>query len=395
MLLGFGEALHGGEEILLLRNRLFQRLVEAHGYTAIAIESGFESGRLVNEYVLGCAAPGATSYEEVKERGFGHGFGLVEANRELVEWMRGYNADPAHRAKVRFYGFDIPSSPNGYASPRRVLMFAVDYLCAMDGTSGAAHRARIDAVIGADADWENPAMYADPGKAMGLTPAATALRIATEDLIAELRRRRPEFTAAGAAESATAVSGGERYLEALHHALIGRELLNSHAGFAAQVGHAALLGIRDAIMADTLMHIVDRERARGGRVLAFAHNGHLQRGRTEWPVLGAWWPAGAHVNEMLGRRYAVIGTGVGVSEANGIAPAEAGTLEARMLALPGPVRMVPTHRGEGIAAAGLAARSRSARNPSHGPLSAQSLTDFDWLAVLDSTGYSRGARALP
>src|SRR4051812_10557282 len=125
-LLGFGEGLHGGEEILLLRNRLFQRLVEAHGYRAIAIESGFESGRLVNEYVLGCAAPGPTSYEEVKERGFGHWFGQVEANRELVEWMRGYNADRAHGAKVRFYGFDIPSSPNGYASPRRVLMFAVD-----------------------------------------------------------------------------------------------------------------------------------------------------------------------------------------------------------------------------------------------------------------------------
>ena len=40
-LLGFGEALHGGEEILLLRNRLFQRLVETHGYSAIAIESSF------------------------------------------------------------------------------------------------------------------------------------------------------------------------------------------------------------------------------------------------------------------------------------------------------------------------------------------------------------------
>src|ERR1035437_6090225 len=33
-LLGFGEALHGGEDILMLRNRLFQRLVEAHGYSA-------------------------------------------------------------------------------------------------------------------------------------------------------------------------------------------------------------------------------------------------------------------------------------------------------------------------------------------------------------------------
>lgn len=40
-LLGFGEALHGGEDILIFRNRLFQRLVEVHGYSAIAIESSF------------------------------------------------------------------------------------------------------------------------------------------------------------------------------------------------------------------------------------------------------------------------------------------------------------------------------------------------------------------
>src|SRR5688500_12027416 len=66
-LLGFGEALHGGEDILLLRNRLFQRLVTAHGYTAIAIESSFPAGRLVNEYIGGSAggggANGPASYE--------------------------------------------------------------------------------------------------------------------------------------------------------------------------------------------------------------------------------------------------------------------------------------------------------------------------------------------
>src|SRR6266487_2352802 len=45
-LLGFGEALHGGEDILILRNRLFQRLVEAHGYSAIAIERDRKSTRL-------------------------------------------------------------------------------------------------------------------------------------------------------------------------------------------------------------------------------------------------------------------------------------------------------------------------------------------------------------
>src|SRR5262245_56796025 len=52
-LLGFGEALHGGEDILILRNRLFQRLVEAHGYSAIAIESSLHGERVVDDDVEG------------------------------------------------------------------------------------------------------------------------------------------------------------------------------------------------------------------------------------------------------------------------------------------------------------------------------------------------------
>ncbi|MEJ2354068.1 MAG: hypothetical protein P8Y03_30195 [Anaerolineales bacterium] len=52
-LLGFGEALHFGGEVLILGNRLFQRLVGAHGYSAIAIESSSPRGRIVNEYVSG------------------------------------------------------------------------------------------------------------------------------------------------------------------------------------------------------------------------------------------------------------------------------------------------------------------------------------------------------
>src|SRR5581483_7788293 len=52
-LLGLGEPLHGGEDFLVLRNRLFERLVEAHGYSAIAVESSFPKARRVNEYVAG------------------------------------------------------------------------------------------------------------------------------------------------------------------------------------------------------------------------------------------------------------------------------------------------------------------------------------------------------
>ena len=48
-LLGFGEALHGSEEILILRNRLFQRLVEAHGYSAVVIEVTSPQARAMND----------------------------------------------------------------------------------------------------------------------------------------------------------------------------------------------------------------------------------------------------------------------------------------------------------------------------------------------------------
>jgi erythromycin esterase-like protein len=133
-LLGFGEALHSGEDILILRNRLFERLVAKHGYSAIAIESSFPRAQVVNEYVAG---RGPASYEAVQETGFGQGFGRLEANRELVEWMRRYNADPSHRVKLRFYGFDIPTGTiTGPASPNQVLAFVLDYLASLDSASG-------------------------------------------------------------------------------------------------------------------------------------------------------------------------------------------------------------------------------------------------------------------
>lgn len=388
-LLGFGEALHGGEDILMLRNRLFQRLVEAHGYSAIAVESSFPRARVVNEYVAG---RGPTSYEAVQDTGFSHDFGRLEANRELVEWMRRYNADPAHQVKLRFYGFDSPSEMTGTDSPRHVLHFVLDYLSSIDGTSAQKRRDRIDTLLGQDSDWENPAAMMDPTKSVGLSPAATALRIEMEDLITELLVRRPELAAK---------SDESRYSEALQYASEARQLLNYHAELARESGDrlVRLLGIRDAMMADNLAYMVSRERGRG-KVLAFAHNSHLKCGKAQWqlgPDLLIWWPAGAHLNVLFGPRYAVIGSGVGVSDANGIGQPEAGTLEARLTAVPGPALFIPTHKGRGLPTSAIAAlpiRSGSTKNQTYFALTPQSLADFDWLAVLDSTAYNRGGPPL-
>jgi erythromycin esterase len=388
-LLGFGEALHGGEDILMLRNRLFQRLVEKHGYSAIAVESSFPRGRVVDEYIAG---RGPASYEAVQDTGFSHGFGRLDANRELVEWMRQYNADPAHSIKLHFYGFDSPSEMTGTDSPAQVVYFVLDYLASIDDASAREYHQRIDPLLGQDSDWDNPAAMMDPTKSVGRSPAATALRIEIEDLIAELQTRRPELAAK---------SDQKSYLEALHFAGEARQILNYHAELARESDKrvSRLLGIRDALMADNLAYIVSRERGRG-KVLAFAHNSHLQRGKAQWQF-GAdeftWWPAGAHLNEMFGPRYAVIGTAVGVSDANGIGKPEAGTLEARLTAVPGPARLIPTYKGQGLPApaiAALLARSGSLKNPTYFALTPQSFTDFDWLAVLDRAAYSRGGPQL-
>ncbi|HEU5380199.1 MAG TPA: erythromycin esterase family protein [Ktedonobacteraceae bacterium] len=382
-LLGFGEALHGGEELLVLRNQLFQRLVEAHGYSAIAIESSFPRGSIVNEYVLGRSL---ASYEAVQDTGFSHGFGTFEANRELVEWMRQYNADPAHPTKLQFYGFDSPTDIIA-DSPRQTLHFALDYLSERDETLGQEYRKRIDPLLGLDAAWENPAAALDPTQAIGRSPEATALRIETEDLIAELRVRRPELVAK---------SDERRYREAVHYAVVARQLLHYHATLAqpSEKRQERLLGIRDAMMAENLAYIVSREQGRGN-VLVFAHNTHLKRGKVQWQwgnETVIWWPVGSHLHELFGHRYAVIGSVVGSSPANGIGQPEAGTLEARFISAPGPVRFIPTYQGQGLPAEEMAAlplRSGSKKNRSYmGPLNAQSFTDFDWFAVLDTASYN-------
>jgi erythromycin esterase-like protein len=388
-LLGFGEALHGGEDILLLRNRLFQRLVEAHGYSAITVESSFPRARVVNEYVAG---RGPASYEAVQDSGFSHGFGRLDANRELVEWMRRYNADPSHRVKLQFYGFDSPTEMTGTDSPGQVLHFVLDYLASIDSASGQEHRLRIDPLLGQDSDWENPAAMMDPTKSVGLSPAATALRIETEDLIAELGIHRPELVAQ---------SDESRYAEAAQYAYVARWLLSYHATLArtSEKRLVECLGLRDLLMADNLAYLVSRERGHG-KVLASAHNSHLKCGKAQWqlgPNLLVWWPAGAHLNVTFGPRYAIIGSALGVSDANGIGQPEPGTLEARLTAVPGPARFIPTHKGQGLPTAEIAAlptRSGSIKNLSYFALTPQSFTDFDWLVVLNSTTYNRGGPPL-
>jgi erythromycin esterase len=271
-LLGLGEPTHGAEEFLILRNRLFQQLVW-HGYTAIAIESSFPRSLMVNAYVQGLLCE--ESLDAVMKDGFSHGFGSATANRELVQWMRGYNrADIG--PELYFCGFDGPLEMTGAGSPRPLIRFVLDYLAKIDPQQNQDSCRRIESLIGEDAAWLNPAAMMDSSQSIGGSPAARELRIEVEELISELNIRRPELIGK---------TGREEYLEAAQHASVARQLLNYHAGMARSSNNriAEQLGVRDAMMADTLRYVVDRERGRG-KVFAFAHNMHLKRGQSKWQL---------------------------------------------------------------------------------------------------------------
>ncbi len=371
-ILGLGEPTHLVNDYLRLRNRLFQTLVERHGFTAIAIESSFTRGPIADDYATG----GSTTIDDAQQRGITHNMGTMAGNRELLEWLRQHNAAVEPSRRVRFYGFDSPTEMMSADSPRQLLAGALDYLTTLNAASGQARRELILALIGEDADWENPAAMMDAKKSIGRTPLADTLRGATEDLIAELETRRLE----GIALDATAYRHGLRY--ATH----ARQMLAYHALAATEspTRISDMLGLRDAMMADNLRHIIEQERPRG-RVFAFAQNAHLKRGQALWewgPNRWEWWPAGAHLSATLGAKYAVIGVGAGTSAASQLPAPDVGTLEAHLLAAPGPVRVIPTHLDQSLDAVKIPTRNMH-NNPRYFPFDATSLTDFDFLAVLD------------
>jgi hypothetical protein len=154
------------------------------------------------------------------------------------------------------------------------------------------------------------------------------------------------------------------------------------------------------MIADNLVYAVSCEQGRG-KVLVFAHNQHLKRTNVQWNLgfnFIEWTPAGAHLCSLFGTQYVIIGAGLGISEDNGIAEPECGTLESYLTNELESAMFIPTNKIQALSnseISSLPTRSGSTKNGSYFPFTSESLIDFDWLAILKTTGYTRGALPLP
>jgi erythromycin esterase-like protein len=276
-LLGFGEPTHFEPAFARLRNDLFAQLA-GHGFRSIALE---------------------TDRVAALDGEFSHGFGEVDANRDLLAWLREYNETADE--PLTFHGFDAPTEMFSAPSPRGYLDHVRDYL-GLD--------VDIAALTGDDERWSRAEAILDPAESPGATAEARELRILADDLLTALH--------AGAARLIAETSRAA-WDRARIHATAGLDLLRYHAA-SAQPGDrdtriARLADARAVIMARNLLDI---QRATPGRTLVFAHNGHLRRTGSG---------AGAIVASLLGDRYAFVAGSLGHSEAFGLGEPAADTYE--------------------------------------------------------------------
>ncbi|MFD7921711.1 erythromycin esterase family protein [Streptomyces sp. NPDC059740] len=319
-LLALGEPTHGADTLLDLRNELFRQLVEQEGYRTIALESDCLRGLVVDAYVTS----GTGTLETVMERGFSHGWGAFEANRELVRWMRAHNDGRPTSEQLRFAGFDGPLEITAAASPRQALTALHGYLAArVDADLLPCTAATLERLLGTDERWTDPAAMTDPARSVGRSTEAGELRLIADDLVTLLDTQAPLLAAASREDWDRAC-------------LFGRTaagLLRYHHWMAdpSPARMTRLCAQRDVMMAHNLLAAAAR-----GPALVHAHNSHLQREQSTmqtWEGPVRWWSAGALVSARLGREYAFVATALGTLRHQGVDVPPPDSVEGLLYAL--------------------------------------------------------------
>ena len=100
-IVGLGEANHGTHEFFTMKQRIFEFLVEQMGFTTLAFENGWDASRQIDNYIL----TGNGNLDTLMRNDL-YAAWQTEEVRNLIEWMRAYDADPAHATKVHFVGID-------------------------------------------------------------------------------------------------------------------------------------------------------------------------------------------------------------------------------------------------------------------------------------------------
>lgn len=101
-IIALGEASHGTKEFFQMKHRMFQYLVENHGFRVFLMEATFAECFETNEYVMYGRGDEYAALKAME----GNGWQTVEV-LEMLKWIRKFNANRDDTDKIRFHGFDL------------------------------------------------------------------------------------------------------------------------------------------------------------------------------------------------------------------------------------------------------------------------------------------------
>ena len=258
---------HGTHELLVLRNRLFQFLVQEMGFTGIALETGVSEAMEAELFVNG----GSTDAVKAARSMFSNNRRAYRENLELVQWIRMHNAGLEPSRRVHVYGIDMSGQINGdFIESHVALDAALDYLKRVDSTAASEFQVRFDPFL--TRFWESFGPPRTPDYRSISAPERDALTAAISDLVSLFERRRVEFVRVTSAPTFTA---GYR------NAIAARQLDNhfrvrpeGRGVVPLDFGEASTA--RDAAMAENVLWALEQGGPRS-RLFVYAGMGHVHK----------------------------------------------------------------------------------------------------------------------
>lgn len=287
-----GESTHGTEEFYQIRADITKRLIQHHGFSAVAVEGDWPDCYRINRYVRGDTnVYGAESALSDFLR-FPTWMWRNEVVVNFIGWLRDYNDSKLHgQEKVGFYGLDLYSL---YSSIHGV----IGYLEKVDPPAAQRARDYYSCFNHRHNLAENPQEYGHAAS-LGISPSCE--KQAVEQLI-ELRHNAVDYM------KRNGFVAGEEYFCAEQNA---KTILDAERYYRAMFqGRVSSWNLRDRHMVETLYSLseyLSGWRGERARIVVWAHNSHVGDARaTEMGTQGEW-NIGQLVRESHGSDSTLIG----------------------------------------------------------------------------------------
>ena len=241
-----GEASHGTSEFYRARAAITRRLIEAHGFTIVAVEADWPDAAAVDRHVRARAAP--VPAPDPPFRRFPTWMWKNSDVAAFVAWLRGHNAEHPMDERTGFYGLDLYNMTSSIDA-------VLTYLDREDPEAAVIARERYGCLAPFGSD---PASYGRMAISEGYARCEAAVVAQLRDLFRKARDY--------------AANDGDDFWDAAQNA---RLIANAEAYYRAMFyGAAESWNLRDTHMFDTLELLLGAK-GKDAKAVVWAHNSHI------------------------------------------------------------------------------------------------------------------------